>query len=58
MTSTLEHALRRMESVRTGFVVRNLDGSAKRDGETCHAIERICRRAGLPVRYWHTLRHS
>src|SRR3954471_19278002 len=23
-----------------------------------HAIERICRRAGLPVRYWHTLRHT
>ncbi|MBA3397750.1 MAG: site-specific integrase [Deltaproteobacteria bacterium] len=58
MTSTLEQALRRLEIVREGFVVRNLDGSAKRDGETCHAIERICRRAGLPVRYWHTLRHA
>ncbi len=44
--------------LRDGFVVRNLDGSAKADGQADHAIERICRRAGLPVRYWHTLRHS
>jgi len=58
MTSTLELALKRLETVREGFVVRSFDGSAKRDGQTCHAIERICRRAGLPVRYWHTLRHS
>ena len=58
MTSTLEQALKRLETVREGFVVRSFDGSAKRDGQTCHAIERICRRAGLPVRYWHTLRHS
>jgi integrase len=58
MTSTVERALRRLEVVRDGFVVRNLDGSAKRDGQMCHAIERICRRASLPVRYWHTLRHT
>jgi len=58
MTSTLEQALKRLETVREGFVVRSFDGSAKRDGQTCHAIERICRRAGLPVRYWHTLRHT
>ena len=58
MTSTLESALKRLEVVRNGFVVRSLDGEPKRDGQMCHAIERICRRAGLPVRYWHTLRHS
>ncbi len=58
MTSTLEHALRRLETVRDGFVVRSLDGRPKTDGEADHAIERICRRAGLPIRYWHTLRHS
>jgi hypothetical protein len=29
MTSTLEHALRRFEVVREGYVVRNVDGSAK-----------------------------
>jgi integrase len=58
MTSTLETALRRLETVREGFVVRDLDGSAKTDGQADHAIERVCRLAGLPVRYWHTLRHA
>jgi integrase len=49
-----EHArtgAQRLETVREGLVVRSFDGSAKRDGQTCHAIERICRRAALPVRY-------
>ncbi len=58
MTSALHDALRRMETIREGYVVRNLDGTPKPDGETDHAIARICRRAGLPVRYWHTLRHT
>ena len=38
--------------------MRNLDGTPKRDGDADHAITRVCRRAGLPVRYWHTLRHT
>ena len=58
MTSTLEWALRRLDVVRDGFVVRNPDGTAMRDGQMCHGIERICRRAQLPVHYWHTLRHT
>jgi integrase len=58
MTSTLEHALRRLEVVREGFVVRNLDGSAKTDGQANAVILRICRRAGLPAKRWHTLRHT
>jgi integrase len=58
MTSTLEAALRSLSVVREGLVVREADGSAKRDGQTSHTMERICRRAGLPVRYWHTLRHT
>ncbi|HEU4726552.1 MAG TPA: site-specific integrase [Kofleriaceae bacterium] len=58
MTSTLEHALRRLEVVREGFVVRNLDGSQKSDGQANAAILRICRRAGLPLKRWHTLRHT
>jgi integrase len=57
MTSTLEHALRRLEVVREGYVVRNFDGSAKSDGRANCVILRICRRAGLPERRWHTLRH-
>ena len=58
MTSTLYDLLRRMETIREGYVVRNLDGTPKTDGEADHVIARICRRAGLPVRYWHTLRHA
>lgn len=57
MTTALHEALRKMETIREGYVVRNLDGTRKPDGETDHAIARICRKAGLPVRYWHTLRH-
>jgi integrase len=58
MTSAMYEALKRMETIREGFVVRNLDGTAKKDGDTDHAIARVCRRAGLPVRYWHALRHT
>jgi integrase len=58
MTSTLEQALRRLEVVREGFVVRNRDGSAKSDGQANAVILRICRRAGLPEKRWHTLRHT
>jgi integrase len=58
MTSMLYEALKRMSTIREGYVVRNLDGTAKKDGDTDHAIARICRRAGLPVRYWHVLRHG
>jgi hypothetical protein len=58
MTGTLYEALKRMLTIREGFVVWNFDGSAKGDGQASWVIGRICRRAGLPVRYWHTLRHS
>jgi integrase len=58
MTVTLEKALRAMETIREGYVVRNLDGSQKTDGQANAVILRICRRAGLPVKRWHTLRHT
>jgi integrase len=58
MTTTLYDALKRMSVVREGFVVRNADGSQKTDGEANWWMARICRKAGLPVHYWHTLRHS
>jgi integrase len=58
MTATLHEALKRMSVIREGLVVRSLDGAAKTDSEARRAIERICRKAGLPVRQWHTLRHS
>jgi integrase len=60
MTETLKSALRRLDSIRTGYVVRNLDGTAKTDGQTSKAIQRIYERADLPERdgAWHLLRHS
>ena len=56
--SPVYDALKRMSVVREGFVVRSADGSQKSDGEANWWMARICRKAGLPVRYWHTLRHS
>ena len=29
-----------------------------KDGQTTHSVRRICRKAGLPERGWHSLRHS
>lgn len=58
MTPTLYEALKRMSVIREGLVVRNLDGSAKTDDQADKAMARICRRAGLPVRLFHTLRHN
>ncbi len=58
MTVTLHDALKRMSVIREGFVVRDLDGTAKTDGQADGTLRRICRRAGLPARVWHTLRHG
>jgi integrase len=58
MTTTLLAALKRLPVVRTGFVLRNEDGTQVSDGTSCKQIRRICRRAGLPERGWHVLRHS
>jgi integrase len=58
MTTALHEALKRMSVVREGLVIRNLDGTAKTDDQADKAITRICRRAGLPVHLFHTLRHS
>ncbi|MEO7735128.1 MAG: tyrosine-type recombinase/integrase, partial [Kofleriaceae bacterium] len=51
-------ALKALPTVRTGFVIRNLDGSAMNDNETKYHCYRICRAAGLPEHGWHTLRHA
>jgi integrase len=58
MTDTLVAALKALDMVRTGFVVRNLDGSGMTDNETKYHCYRICRAAGLPERGWHNLRHA
>jgi integrase len=58
MTATLHDALKRMQTIREGFALRRLDGSLKTDNDADTAIRRICRRAGLPVRYFHVLCHT
>ncbi len=58
MTSRLREALRSLDTLRRGFVVRNQDGTGKTDGQTQHAIKDIAERAGVELRGWHVLRHS
>jgi integrase len=58
MTATLLVALKSLDTIRTGFVIRTLDGEAMNDNETKYHCYRICRAAGLPEHGWHTLRHS
>ena len=58
MTPRLLAALKGLSQIRTGYVVRNLDGTPVSDGQTSKAIYRITDAAGLPPRGWHVLRHS
>ena len=58
MTGTLVAALRALEVVREGYVVRTVDGKPMSDPRTSHAIRRILRKASLPERGWHSLRHT
>ena len=55
MTETLLAALKALETIRTGFVIRNLDGTGMTDNETKYHCYRICRAAGLPERGWHNM---
>lgn len=57
MTPTLLAALKALQVVRTGHVLRNADGSPVSDSQARDAMYRICRLAGLPERGWHVLRH-
>jgi integrase len=58
MTETLLAALKGLDTIRTGFVIRNLDGTAMRDNQTKYHCYRLCRAAGLPERGWHNMRHA
>lgn len=59
MTETLYEALRRLDTVREGLVIRNLPGQAKNDENQVKNLSyRICRLAGLPETGWHKLRHT
>jgi hypothetical protein len=53
MTTTLYEMPQTMSVIREGLVVRRSDGTAKGDGQSDWVLARICRRAGLPVRYRH-----
>ena len=53
MTETLLAALKALDTIRTGFVIRNLDGSGITDNATKYHCYRICRAAGLPARLAH-----
>jgi integrase len=57
ITGTLDEALRGIGRIRTGYVVCKQDGSPMTVGLVNAAIHRICRKAGLPERGWHVLRH-
>lgn len=57
MTARLATHLRGVPRIRTGRVVVRA-GEAMTQGEAMHALYRTCRRAGLPERLWHRLRHS
>ncbi|MCA9674716.1 MAG: site-specific integrase [Myxococcales bacterium] len=58
MTTHLYQALKRLSVVREGLVVRSFGGDGYTDSQFDKQLRRICRRAGLPVRAWHTLRHT
>jgi Phage integrase family len=60
MTRILIAALRALNSIRAGYVIRNLDGTPKTDGQDAKAIQRIYKRAGVPKRRrkWHLLRNT
>lgn len=59
MTDTLFTALKLLSAVREGLVIRNLGGQAKNDENQIKNLSyAVCRKASLPERGWHTLRHS
>jgi integrase len=58
MTERLRLALEALPKPHQGLVLKGRDGQAIPDNTADDAIRRICKRAALPVRAWHTLRHS
>jgi integrase len=58
MTASLSTALRALPQVRVGRVVCGSDGAHVAEAALKHGVYRVCRRAGLPARSWHTLRHT
>ena len=45
-----------LDTIRTGFVIRNLDGGGITENATKYHCYRLCRAAALPERGWHIMR--
>ena len=60
MTERLRKALLGLETIGSGYVFNNADGTPKRDGQSKSAIYRVYARAGFGEHDggWHVLRHS
>lgn len=58
MTGPLVSALKELSQVRVGRVVCGGEGVPVAEAALKHGIYRVCRRAKLPGRSWHTLRHT
>jgi len=58
MTGRLVQALKDLQEIPTGYVIRNRDGSPMTDNQIKNVCNRLCRWAGIPERGWHTARHS
>lgn len=58
MTGSLLSVLNVGAPVRVGRVVRGATGDAIGETALKHGVYRVCRRAGLPDRSWHALRHT
>jgi integrase len=59
LTDTLTTALRALPQVpRVGRVVRGSDGLPVVEGVLKHGVYRVCERAKLPARSWHSYRHT
>jgi integrase len=58
MTAALATAIKGLAQVRVGRVICEPDGQSVAEAALKHGVYRVCRRAGLPERSWHTLRHT
>jgi integrase len=58
LTGALAAALKALPQVRVGRLICGPEGSPVAEAVLKHGIYKVCRRAGLPERSWHSLRHT
>jgi integrase len=58
LTSAILSTLKSLPQVRRGRVICTPNGAPVAEAALKHVIYRVCRRAGLPERGWHVLRHT